>query len=165
MKKKIKNLYKKKFEAEKNGNKEEVEEIEKEIKVILRGEDEKEIKMDEVNEKDLEKMSERRKVKIKFFYKTRKKPFHRNMREIIQEDEYNDIDMAMALTSMLTHSLIEMKKEEKEVYKLLDIEVLTETVHDFLKGKLGSDDVLNIIEENWKDGLFTKLNVEEHGNE
>ena len=95
-----------------------------------------------------------------FFYKTRKKAFHKNLREQIRNPD--DIELAMALTSMLTHSLIEMKKKNEDVYHLLDIRVLTETVSDFLSGDLSTEEVLNIIDEYWLDELTTKLNKEDN---
>lgn len=171
----IDELYKKLFVAEEKGMVKEVKRIRKKIRELIevgkfvdnvteninnnREDKIKKLEMKEIKESELDKLDEKRRAKIEFFYKTRKKAFHKNLREQIENPD--DIELALALTSMLTHSLIEMKKNDKNIYHLLDIRILTETVSDYLFGDLSTEEVINIIDENWLDELTTKLITED----
>lgn len=122
----------------------------------------KETKLEELNinefkKEHLEHLEESDRKKIEFFYKTRKKSFHKNLREQIEKDEVDDIDLALAMTSMLTHSLIEMKKDSEKVYKELDVYTLTETVSKFLSGDLSSNEVMDILDEYYVPYLNTRV--------
>ena len=168
MREKVDELYQELFRAEEENNESRVKEVRKQIEGILQGKEIKRLNtdnMEEIEEYELKELSEKKKAKIEFFYKTRKKAFHKNMRNLIEKYNPDDIELAMALTSMLTHGLIEMQKEDEEVYKLLDINVLTETVHDFLKGDMSSEEVLEVIDEYWTDELLTKLIKEDNEDE
>lgn len=117
-----------------------------------------EIEIREFKETYLDSLNEKDKVKIEFFYKTRKKTFHKNLRDILIEgNDVSDIDLAMVMTSMLTHSLIEMKKEDKKVYNNLDVYTLTETVSKFLSGELSGQDAISVLKEHYGEHLKTRL--------
>jgi hypothetical protein len=124
------------------------------------------IELDELDIKEfkkeyLDRLNEKDKAKIEFFYKTRKKAFHKNLREsLFSIDGVDDVDLALAMTSMLTHSLIEMKKEGSEIYKKMDIYTLTETVSKFLSGDLSSEEVIKTLKEHYGNHLTTKVITE-----
>lgn len=117
--------------------------------------------VEEIKEGCLDRLAEKDRVKLEFFYKTRKKAFHKNIREQLESEETDDIDLALAMTSMLTHSLIEMKKEGSEIYKQMDIYFLTETVSKFLSGDLKSEKVVEKLKSHYGRSLNTKLIKEE----
>lgn len=163
LKERIDNLYKKKFQLEEKGKKKEAKKIKERIQNIIMGKEDKRIdtsEMEIIKESELKELDESEKVKYEFFYKTRKKAFHKNLRNLIEKFNPDDIELALGMTSMLTHSLIEMQKEGKSVYTNLDINILIETVSNFLKGDLSNKEVLEIIDEHWTDYLLTKVEKE-----
>lgn len=148
---KLDELYKKVFELEEQDEIDEANKIRDKIRKVLRGEDieDEEVVLTEENMINSKK---------EFFYKTRKKAFHKNLREQLSEvGSIDDIELALSMTSMLTHCLIEMQKEGKEKYHLLELKTLTETVSNFLSGELSTGEVVNVLEGTYKEYLFSRL--------
>ncbi|MFW6015690.1 MAG: hypothetical protein ACOCRK_04575 [bacterium] len=144
-------LYKRVFELEEENKIEEANGVREKIRKVLNG---------EKIEEDKQRITEEQIINAKkeFFYKTRKKAFHKNLREqLSKDDSINDIELALAMTSMLTHSLIEMKQEGKELYQLLEVNKLTDTVSKFLSGELSAEEVQYIFETTYNDFLFSKI--------
>lgn len=115
----IEKLYRALFEAEAAGNKEEEERIRKEIEMIT--------------EPSLLRH---------FFFEVRNKKFFRVMKAFLYKD-ITDIEVAIMLSSFITHALIQMEKDGVEAYKELDILGMTKLLSEFIGG---STDVSTVRE-------------------
>jgi len=140
---KIDELYRKVFEAESEGDYEKAKEyrdlIEEQLfcNPVIHY---KELVGEELDEEGL-------KMKEEFLTETRKKAFHKRLRRVVKGDELDDVTMATAVSSMLTHSLIQMKKKGTNIFDYLDIRLQSKVLNDYIGGKINGEVVRQIYEE------------------
>jgi len=154
---KIKELFFSKFQAEEKNNKEKIEELNSKLNLILGdyGEVSKSSKREKEKFELLEDCSEAEDYKREFFYKMRKKAFHKNIRKCIEKEAYNDWDFLIALSSMLVHSLIEVKKEKnKKVINYLDILEQVDLIKGVLNNYYNEEELKEFSEVKLKDYFF-----------
>ena len=72
-----------------------------------------------------------RTVKEEFFSRKKDKAFYRRLKKFI-----NGYDMTDILSSMLTHSLIDMQGIGTPIYNAMDIEFQAKSISEFLGGEL-----------------------------
>jgi len=76
-------------------------------------------------------------IRRRFFLSMRDKKFYKQFVSIFSDGvPLGEIELAKALSSMLTHSLIEMEKEGAEVYRSLDILYQMDILSRFIGGEI-----------------------------
>lgn len=77
-----------------------------------------------------------RTVKEEFFSRKKDKAFYRRLKKFINGYDMTDIEIAKCLSSMLTHSLIDMQGIGTPIYNAMDIEFQAKSISEFLGGEL-----------------------------
>lgn len=80
-------------------------------------------------------------VKEEFLKRKKDKAFCRFLRKWFGGTPLSDIEVAKNLSSMLTHSLIDMEGIGTPMYRALDITFQSESVAKFLGGGISSDEL------------------------
>ena len=129
-------LYFELFRQEEQGNQERVEELRRAIKRSL-------LEMEQERALD------------PFIHKMRKKPFVKTINECIAGEMEDSLELAVALSSMLTHSLLEMKADE-QMYFTLDIQRQMGDIARLLGGEANVESI--------REGLVERISPFERGN-
>ena len=80
-------------------------------------------------------------VKETFLKRKKDKPFVRFLRKWFNGHDFDEIEIAKNLSSMLTHSLIDMGGIGTPMYKALEIPFQLDSLHRFLEGGMTSDEL------------------------
>lgn len=75
-------------------------------------------------------------VKEEFFRRKKEKAFFKLLKKFLNGYELSDIEIAKCLSSMLTHSLIDMQGIGTPIYRAMDIEFQARSLSEFLGGEL-----------------------------
>lgn len=86
-------------------------------------------------------------VKDEFLVNMAKKPFIKFLKRWFKGRDYSDIQVAKGLSSMITHSLIEMDKAGAITFKVLDLPLQVKVLSQFIEGELTSGQVKKIYQE------------------
>lgn len=73
-------------------------------------------------------------VKSSFFESKSRKPFVRFLRGWFLGKSYSDIEVAKNLSSMLTHSIIELEHKGPPYFSALEIQLQSSSLNKFLSG-------------------------------
>lgn len=80
-------------------------------------------------------------LKGEFFKECKTKPFYSFLKRWFGGREYSDIEIAKALSSMVTHSIIELQKKGEMRYSALEVAFQADTVAKFIGGELSANKV------------------------
>lgn len=80
-------------------------------------------------------------VKEEFFKRKRDKAFFKLLKKFVRGYDITDIEIAKCLSSMLTHSLIDMQGIGTPIYKAMDIEFQSQMLYRFLIGEVSVDEL------------------------
>ena len=76
---------------------------------------------------------------VTFLDSKKSKPFHKFLRRWFSGREYTDLEIAINLSSLLTHSLIEIQGNSNTYYQYLMVSFQTDTLNQFLRGEIDAD--------------------------
>lgn len=75
----------------------------------------------------------------KFFESLRHKPFMKAVFQSVKEEQVPSLTLAKALSSYITHSLIEMEQADADRFYKLDVLEASKSLTRFLSGETGSE--------------------------
>lgn len=75
------------------------------------------------------------------------KPFVKFLKRWFQGEEFEAVHIAKCLSSMLTHSLIQMEKMSAVVYSALDIQFQIEWLKDFIEGNVSEGELISAYKD------------------
>lgn len=89
-----------------------------------------------------------------FFQKKRDKKFYRFLKIwLFGNIEYSDIEIAKNLSSMITHSLIEMEFEGLNIYTDLDIALQSKLLNQFIEGVIDEPAIRAVYTQRYQEAL------------
>lgn len=88
-------------------------------------------------------------IKEEFFFDMKKKPFMTFLRKWFSGKEFSDVHVAKCLSSMITHSLVEMDKRSEVVFQALDIPFQVESLSKFVGGGLTNGELRELYRERY----------------
>ena len=80
-------------------------------------------------------------VKSKFLSNKKDKAFCKFLKKWFQGRPVTDVEVAKNITSMLTHSLIEMEGSGSPMFRALDIPFQASMINRFLEGGMSADEL------------------------
>lgn len=80
-------------------------------------------------------------LKDEFFEECSNKPFCTVLRKWFKGKEYTEVEIAKALSSMVTHSLIELQKKGDKRYRALEIPFQTQVIAMLVGGDISVNEV------------------------
>ena len=95
-------------------------------------------------------------VKEDFFNRKKDKAFYKTVYKWLNNEKVEDIELAKALSSMLTHSLIEIKGTGSSMYEILSVELQAKCLSEFIGGDMNADTLREIYSSRF--GSFIRRN-------
>jgi hypothetical protein len=83
----------------------------------------------------------------KFFESLRHKPFMKAVFQSVKEEQVPSLTLAKALSSYITHALIEMEKESADRFYTFDIQEAAVLLDDVLSGERPADCIQEFFKE------------------
>lgn len=80
-------------------------------------------------------------VKEEFFKRKKDKAFFKLLKKFVRGYDMADIEIAKCLSSMLTHSLIDMQGIGTPIYRAMDIEFQAKCLAEFLGGEVSVEEL------------------------
>lgn len=88
-------------------------------------------------------------IRIEFINAMKEKPFYKIMLNWLMDKPVDDINLAVAISSMLTHSLIAMR-ESVDNYTALDIRQQSIVLQLWLNGEYNREEIKEYYKQEWK---------------
>lgn len=86
-------------------------------------------------------------IKREFFKEMKNKSFYKRYKNVLFGESPNDVVLAVCLSSLITHSLIELSHKSEIIYDIMDIKLQTNLLNQFISGEISSEE---IVEEHKK---------------
>ena len=90
-------------------------------------------------------------VKSSFLFRKKSKPFVKFLKKWLGGKHYSDIQVGKNLSSMLTHSLIDLQGIGTPMFRALDIPFQADCINRFLSGGLSNEEIRELYKERFGD--------------